>query len=133
MSLCQSLRQYVFVHAAIVEGALLLVDEERESESGDRHLRPTALSFVDRVARPNVNDAINASQSTSPSKGKRVASPTEILKEDKSGRVALSKRPSIKRSGHSASRILPETASLPNDQTMPAVGMISPVRLSSDL
>jgi len=29
MSLCQSLRQYVFVHRAIVEGALMIVDEER--------------------------------------------------------------------------------------------------------
>lgn len=30
MSLCQSLRQYVFVHAAVLEGALMIVDEERE-------------------------------------------------------------------------------------------------------
>lgn len=30
MSLCQSLRQYVFVHRAILEGVLQLVDEERE-------------------------------------------------------------------------------------------------------
>ncbi|KAG2740922.1 hypothetical protein P692DRAFT_20880958 [Suillus brevipes Sb2] len=30
MSLCQSLRQYVFVHAAVIEGALMMVDEERE-------------------------------------------------------------------------------------------------------
>lgn len=29
MSLCQSLRQYVFVHNAILEGALQIVDEER--------------------------------------------------------------------------------------------------------
>jgi protein-tyrosine phosphatase len=32
MSLCQSLRQYVFVHAAIIEGALMIIDEERERE-----------------------------------------------------------------------------------------------------
>ncbi|KAF9457471.1 hypothetical protein BDZ94DRAFT_1301884 [Collybia nuda] len=32
MSLCQSLRQYVFVHAAIIEGALMIVDEECEKE-----------------------------------------------------------------------------------------------------
>lgn len=32
MSLCQSLRQYVFVHRAIVEGALMIVDAEREKE-----------------------------------------------------------------------------------------------------
>ena len=30
MSLCQSLRQYVFVHAAVIEGTLQIVDEERE-------------------------------------------------------------------------------------------------------
>ncbi len=38
MSLCQSLRQYVFVHAAIIEGALMVVDEENEIADG---LRPT--------------------------------------------------------------------------------------------
>ncbi|KAH6917160.1 protein-tyrosine-phosphatase [Coprinopsis sp. MPI-PUGE-AT-0042] len=31
MSLCQSLRQYVFVHSAIIEGALMLLDEEKEA------------------------------------------------------------------------------------------------------
>ena len=30
MSLCQSLRQYVFVHRAIIEGSLMIVDEEKE-------------------------------------------------------------------------------------------------------
>lgn len=30
MSLCQSLRQYIYVHAVILEGALMIVDEERE-------------------------------------------------------------------------------------------------------
>ena len=30
MSLCQSLRQYVFVHGAIIEGSLKIADEERE-------------------------------------------------------------------------------------------------------
>jgi hypothetical protein len=29
MSLCQSLRQYVFVHRAVIEGVLMSVDEER--------------------------------------------------------------------------------------------------------
>ncbi|KAH9947403.1 hypothetical protein B0H21DRAFT_341228 [Amylocystis lapponica] len=32
MSLCQSLRQYVFVHRAVIEGALMIVDDEREKE-----------------------------------------------------------------------------------------------------
>ena len=69
MSLCQSLRQYVFVHRAIVEGALDIVDEER------------AL----------------AHQDDNPSKGKRAPSPTELLMEDKQGAVRLTKRPSFKR------------------------------------
>ncbi|EAU92937.2 protein-tyrosine-phosphatase [Coprinopsis cinerea okayama7 len=30
MSLCQSLRQYVFVHMAIIEGALMILDDEKE-------------------------------------------------------------------------------------------------------
>ena len=30
MSLCQTLRQYVFVHAAVIQGALAIVDEERK-------------------------------------------------------------------------------------------------------
>lgn len=34
MSLCQSLRQYVFVHRVIIEGALMIVDEERKREEG---------------------------------------------------------------------------------------------------
>ncbi|KIM47985.1 hypothetical protein M413DRAFT_16043 [Hebeloma cylindrosporum] len=34
MSLCQSLRQYVFVHAAIIEGALMVLDEEKEFADG---------------------------------------------------------------------------------------------------
>ena len=41
MSLCQSLRQYVFVHRAIIEGSLKIVDEEREREGGEVH--PTEI------------------------------------------------------------------------------------------
>ena len=36
MSLCQSLRQYVFVHRAIIEGALMIVDEENRREAEER-------------------------------------------------------------------------------------------------
>lgn len=36
MSLCQSLRQYVFVHRAIIEGALEIVDEERKEDERER-------------------------------------------------------------------------------------------------
>jgi len=34
MSLCQSLRQYVFVHAAVIEGSLMVLDEERGLAGG---------------------------------------------------------------------------------------------------
>ncbi|KAI0638772.1 hypothetical protein C8Q77DRAFT_1151802 [Trametes polyzona] len=33
MSLCQSLRQYVFVHRAIIEGALMIVDEQKKRDA----------------------------------------------------------------------------------------------------
>jgi len=41
MSLCQSLRQYVFVHAAIIEGSLMVLDEEKEIAEG---LKPRGLN-----------------------------------------------------------------------------------------
>jgi len=79
MSLCQSLRQYVFVHRAIVEGALDIVDEER------------ALAAE-----------AEAAQGTSPSKGKRGPSPTELPGEDRKGATRLLKRPSMTRRQRSA-------------------------------
>lgn len=36
MSLCQSLRQYVFVHAAVIEGALMILDEENEKDGRNK-------------------------------------------------------------------------------------------------
>ncbi|KAF9652060.1 hypothetical protein BDM02DRAFT_3109842 [Thelephora ganbajun] len=39
MSLCQSLRQYVFVHRAIIEGSLMIVDEEKEREKEAKYVR----------------------------------------------------------------------------------------------
>ncbi|KAJ7771915.1 hypothetical protein DFH07DRAFT_734172 [Mycena maculata] len=93
MSLCQSLRQYVFVHAAIIEGALMVVDEER-ARAGVAW-RPSASG---RPARPALFlTPSDDTQSTTSSTGKRLASPTELLKEDKKGEIVLSKRPSIKR------------------------------------
>ncbi|KXN89809.1 Tyrosine-protein phosphatase 1 [Leucoagaricus sp. SymC.cos] len=44
MSLCQSLRQYVFVHAAILEGALMIVDEERELVKERKRERTVEMS-----------------------------------------------------------------------------------------
>ena len=89
MSLCQSLRQYVFVHAALIEGALMIVDEERELSKN----RGTTES-----GSTSVSVSTNASSQihlTMPSK--RGASPTELLKKDRKGQVSLAKRPSTKR------------------------------------
>ncbi|KAF7367403.1 hypothetical protein MSAN_00802900 [Mycena sanguinolenta] len=105
MSLCQSFRQYVFVHAAIIEGALMVADEER-ARAGITW-RPTAyapsprrggLGMGVRAPRPTrLLVPSDEGQSTTSSTGKRLASPTELPKEDKKGEIALSKRPSIKR------------------------------------
>ncbi|KAG9314716.1 hypothetical protein JVU11DRAFT_5525 [Chiua virens] len=159
MSLCQSLRQYVFVHAAVIEGALRIVDEEREllgsggtsddpssaegelgtgirtggqrfgyneglkmwvgeaedavmaSEAGygaNRHRTPpshinaqssTPWSPEGKTGGGQVPLAPASSSSgiSSPSKGKRGPSPTELLREDKTGALSLNKRPSIHR------------------------------------
>ncbi|KAF9056400.1 hypothetical protein BJ165DRAFT_1433114 [Panaeolus papilionaceus] len=124
MSLCQSLRQYVFVHAAIIEGALMVIDEEQEIAGG---LRPqqsySASSDIDhsrsspskrRSGKGSSRSCSTSSRrsrkaghpyamtdsgsvASSTSTGKRGASPTELLKEGKEGEVMLSKRPSVKR------------------------------------
>lgn len=150
MSLCQSLRQYVFVHAAVIEGALMIADEERElwgecsgsegssepaaashiSEGGrsdDSDIRKTPSKNIGnldihRIGRTHgtrdrtysypvvgvrssassssgsqIHHAASSVVSSSLSKWKRGPSPTELLKEDKSGIVSFAKRPSIKR------------------------------------
>ncbi|KAJ7480085.1 hypothetical protein B0H11DRAFT_1725397 [Mycena galericulata] len=103
MSLCQSLRQYVFVHAAIIEGALMVVDEERARAGvAWRPTRP-ALFLV-----PS-----DEAKSTTSSTGKRLASPTELLKEDKKGEIVLSKRPSIKRKQASTDGYAPPLPTFP--------------------
>ncbi|KAG8763478.1 hypothetical protein FRC11_003167 [Ceratobasidium sp. 423] len=69
MSLCQSLRQYVFVHRAVVEGALAMVDESKKRQGES-------------------NSGVGA---------KRHASPTELVRVDKAGsRVRVKKRPSLR-------------------------------------
>ncbi|PPQ98874.1 hypothetical protein CVT24_003505 [Panaeolus cyanescens] len=125
MSLCQSLRQYVFVHAAIVEGTLMILDEERDIAGGlrphDSHptqcdadptpsVSPTkrrsgkgssrSRSTSSRRSRKGAHPYAmtdSGSVASSTSTGKRGASPTELLKEGKEGEVMLSKRPSVKR------------------------------------
>lgn len=174
MSLCQSLRQYVFVHAAIIEGTLRIVDEERElwgsagtsdeSSEGEpgmsgrqsgysegpkgwfgptdkgevtvvtpehehgthRHLPlhivsppPNYWSSEAKIGGAQVPLAPTSSSSgvSSPSKGKRGPSPTELLKEDKTGALSLNKRPSILR----------QTSTQEGDQVSFELSRISPV------
>jgi hypothetical protein len=152
MSLCQSLRQYVFVHAAVIEGALMIVDEERElwgdhtgsewsSESvrvsniseeegrlGDNEVCKTSSKNPDSMEIPvightqgsrdrsrsfpavGMRSPASGSQihhtPSSPSKWKRGPSPTELLREDKSGIISFAKRPSIKRRTLSDEKVL---------------------------
>lgn len=146
MSLCQSLRQYVFVHAAVIEGALQIVDEEWElwgdsgcSDDGPE-LHPSAFSNVNGWIGSEGQDAwvedassgVGGDQyfttavpsssvlSSSPSKGKRGPSPTELLKEDKTGALSLAKRPSVKRKAPSDD----ETPSTFEGKTSPAAGSV---------
>ncbi|PFH54689.1 hypothetical protein AMATHDRAFT_231 [Amanita thiersii Skay4041] len=126
MSLCQSLRQYVFVHVAIIEGALIIADEEKQRiQELEKELHaPSMNATFDSSAIPvwhstpvtpqtfhsakhvyEQESGLGARQAAlfvrssnlirSISTGKRVASPTELPKENKQGEVLLSKRPSI--------------------------------------
>ncbi|KAG6334230.1 hypothetical protein ID866_4860 [Astraeus odoratus] len=125
MSLCQSLRQYVFVHAAVIEGALQIVDEERElwgdsggsDESPEFDFSNNSNDYEDPKAgvlsvaaaggyRHPTTTTPPSAASTSPPKGKRGPSPTELLKEDMLGAPSLAKRPSIKRKSPSDDEIL---------------------------
>ncbi|KAJ3973191.1 hypothetical protein EV361DRAFT_796691 [Lentinula raphanica] len=112
MSLCQSLRQYVFVHAAVIEGALMIVDEEREREKKEMGMDIDDSPFINQSAgtqsvpeasslsspkQPRLRSKDAESSASAPSTGKRLASPTELPKEDRKGDQMLFKRPSIKK------------------------------------
>ncbi|KAG1908545.1 uncharacterized protein F5891DRAFT_937646 [Suillus fuscotomentosus] len=101
MSLCQSLRQYVFVHAAVIEGALMIMDEERElwGECTGSESSPELVSV-------SASGSQMHHTSSSPSKWKRGPSPTELLREDKSGTISFAKRPSIKPRTFSDEKVL---------------------------
>ena len=96
MSLCQSLRQYVFVHAALIEGALMIVDEERELSENGSTLGSSTVN-VDTEISAGANTNPGSEMGLMPSGGKRGASPTELLKKDRKGELSLAKRPSMKR------------------------------------
>lgn len=116
MSLCQSLRQYVFVHAAIIEGALMIVDEEKQrgridvqtTATRSRHSTPTVIYGGSRKTNSDPTRRLNRCRpaallvrssglGSAILTGKRVASPTELPKENKWGDALLSKRPSLQR------------------------------------
>ncbi|KAH9046455.1 hypothetical protein EDB84DRAFT_1674108 [Lactarius hengduanensis] len=125
MSLCQSLRQYVFVHRAVIEGVLILMDEERKLYG--RTWKDTDLEELSKLVSARLPTAPaepattsesgsgpmrsgssggeegKSSMGVSSSQGKRRASPTELPKEDRRGDMRMSKRPSIKRVQRSSS------------------------------
>jgi hypothetical protein len=74
------LRQYVFVHAAIVEGALMVVDEERKLASAKARAevleeQPASKDEDGDVLMSTVDVvAVRRSSTTSLSSGKRFAS-----------------------------------------------------------
>ena len=96
MSLCQSLRQYVFVHAALIEGALMIVDEEREASEKESPLG-TGSSVINGGTGRNTAISTDAVSQISRTPSKRGPSPTELLKKDKKGELSLAKRLSVKR------------------------------------
>ncbi|WRT66591.1 uncharacterized protein IL334_003550 [Kwoniella shivajii] len=111
MSLVQSLRQYLFVHRAIIHNYLHILDEEKASEP----TRPSPL--------PTTESSFNSSSSSMDEEGhvKRRASPTELeeienplLKReiDKSG--GLSKRPSFKKMRQAVDPISASSNSIQN-------------------
>jgi tyrosine-protein phosphatase 2/3 len=79
MSLCQSLRQYVFVHRAIIEGALMIVDEERKHEEDELAAAQKAIKSKDDVAMA-VDFQIPPS-TRSPSKHASFAPEPDMVKE----------------------------------------------------
>ena len=54
MNLCQFLRQYVFVHRAIIEGALRIVDEEKNHGSAAAFTPNVALRAGGEAAEAQV-------------------------------------------------------------------------------
>ncbi|KAI6153207.1 hypothetical protein BKA82DRAFT_3970023 [Pisolithus tinctorius] len=137
MSLCQSLRQYVFVHAVVIEGALQIIDEEQGSwgDSGGSDDGPE----LDPSVFENAKESVGTSSvlSSSPSKGKRGPSPTELLKEDKTGALSLAKRPSVKRKTPSDDEIPPtfeSNASVAGPVGVPAgSGIVVPLAIGPSL
>ncbi|EMD41341.1 hypothetical protein CERSUDRAFT_78993 [Gelatoporia subvermispora B] len=66
MSLCQSLRQYVFVHRAIIEGALMIVDEEKAREREEMEQAMEERAYAPKGSRIVLDDLGVADMDISP-------------------------------------------------------------------
>lgn len=133
MSLCQSLRQYVFVHRAIIEGSLMIIDEEKERNRQERLATAPPKDAV-RLPASRVTADISGHLSesgTTTTRGKRNASPTELIKENKSGERVLSKRPSTKRKHRSEDDLKQVNATLATSESMPLWSPFPPYPSSS--
>lgn len=114
MSLCQSLRQYVFVHRAIIEGALDILAEEQArvssegsgSGSGEEKVSGESAGEEGKLVGGGADRSEGESEGGDKAPplpaiavvtGKRGASPTELVKESELGGVVLHKRPSLRR------------------------------------
>jgi tyrosine-protein phosphatase 2/3 len=81
MSLCQSLRQYVFVHLAIIKGALDLVDEAAEAKrlNARKTTRTTTSGASGASASNELAWSSTSSISSTGEEGPPSSSPTRIL------------------------------------------------------
>ena len=73
MSLCQSLRQYVFVHRAIIEGALRIVDEEKKHGPASASATDVALRAGGNAAKQQKRKSVEVQAPTSASAEKHAA------------------------------------------------------------
>ena len=70
MSLCQSLRQYVFVHRAIIEGSLMIADEEKEREKEAKFTRQYEDVHIP-PKRPSLSEIRHTTGSTRQASGSK--------------------------------------------------------------
>ena len=107
MSLCQSLRQYVFVHRAIVEGSLMIVDEEREREKDAKYMRKYEDPHV-LPKRPSLSEIRHTTGSI-----EKASSPNDTT-------------PAMQPIQFTSTPLLVAASSVPSDHTL--VGSSAPVR-----
>ena len=81
MSLCQSLRQYVFVHRAIIEGALMIVDEEKKREEEELLDAQRAAKSISTPAADASMTDVQAPKLRTPTKHTSFSSSVEKAEE----------------------------------------------------